>query len=223
MIRNFSSMLSVAALAVALFVLLTAPAQAGDPRYPFTGSNSFGTGVYAPSYYGYPLDEMSAGYYGGGRYNQYYSYGRGWAGSLADYPGPLVGRGVPPDYRGPMTRHGSIGHPAHDDAHVAASPLLQGDKVALITVEVPADAEVWIEGQQTKQTGASRQFVSPPIDKGRDYEYRIRARWKEDGKVVEQTKQITVFAGDNFTVGFPTGDKKTVVDAPKLFPLGGEN
>src|SRR5262245_51990752 len=117
MLRNFTSMLGVAALAVALFVLLSAPALAGDPRYPFRGSNSFGTGVYAPSYYGYPLDEMSAGYYGGGRYNQYYSYGRGWAGSLADYPGPLPGKGPPPDYRGPMSHHGGGFYAVPDVAH----------------------------------------------------------------------------------------------------------
>src|SRR5438046_10459097 len=30
-----------------------------------------------PSAYGYPLDDYAGGYYGGGRYREYYAYGRG--------------------------------------------------------------------------------------------------------------------------------------------------
>src|SRR4051794_838257 len=40
-----------------------------------------------PSYYGYALDETNPGHYGGGRYREYYGYGRGYG--LADHPGPV--------------------------------------------------------------------------------------------------------------------------------------
>src|SRR5262249_40914799 len=33
-----------------------------------------------------------------------------------------------------------------------------------INVRVPADAEVWVEGAKTTQTGTRRTFVSPPLD-----------------------------------------------------------
>jgi uncharacterized protein (TIGR03000 family) len=102
---------------------------------------------------------------------------------------------------------------------VVAPPALQGDKVAQIVVAVPADAQVWIEGQPTKQTGTSRWFVSPALNKGEEYQYRIRARWREDGKDVEQTQRLAVHAGDNVSVSFPTGGKKEAAGAPALFPV----
>jgi uncharacterized protein (TIGR03000 family) len=204
------SWLRAAALAIG-FLGLTANARAGE-WFPNRGGNAFGTGVYAPSYYGYNLDEMSAGYYGGGRYREYYNYGRGYG--IANYPGPLPGPGLPPDYRGPW---GGVYYV--EPAPVVAPPALQGDKVAQIVVAVPADAQVWIEGQPTKQTGTSRWFVSPVLNKGEEYQYRIRARWREDGKDVEQTQRLAVHAGDNVSVSFPTGGKKEAAGAPALFPV----
>jgi uncharacterized protein (TIGR03000 family) len=212
MFHTRASWLRAVALAIGVLAL-TANATLGE-WFPNRGGNAFGTGVYAPSYYGYNLDEMSAGYYGGGRYREYYSYGRGYG--IANYPGPLPGTGLPPDYRGPL---GGVYYVNPAPAAVAASPLLQGDKVAHITVELPAaDAEVWIEGQPTKQAGTTRSFVSPVLNKNEQYEYRIRARWKEDGKEVEQTQRVAVHAGDNVSVGFPTGGEKKAVGAPALVP-----
>jgi uncharacterized protein (TIGR03000 family) len=46
---------------------------------------------------------------------------------------------------------------------------------------VPADAEVWFNGVPTKQTGTRREFVTPPLDPGGDYSYRLRVRWNEGG------------------------------------------
>jgi uncharacterized protein (TIGR03000 family) len=156
---------------------------------------------------------MSAGYYGGGRYREYYSFGRGWSSSLANYPGPLPGPGLPPDYRG------SLRHPPDVVQHPAPSPLMLGDRVAQIVVEVPADAEVWIEDQKTQQGGTSRAFVSPPLERNQLYEYRVRARWKEQGQTVEQTQRINVLAGERPTVVFPNGGKKEVVTTPKPLPV----
>jgi uncharacterized protein (TIGR03000 family) len=226
--RPILTLLGATAFAVSALLLTQTPVAAGEPfPYPFRGSNAFGTGVYAPSYYGYNLDEMSAGYYGGSRYREYYSYGRG-PGIFANYPGPLVGHGPPPDYRGP--RPGTIYYesgpvmtqplvPQPVVAQPALPPIMQGATVAQIVMEVPADAEVWIEGLPTKQAGTTRWYVSPPLDRGRLYEYRIRARWKENGALVEQNQQISVHAGDNATVSFPTGGKREAVSIPKPFPL----
>jgi uncharacterized protein (TIGR03000 family) len=202
-------MLGVAALAVTMFFFVQAPVQAGDPWvYPRP-----------PSYFGYPLDDRSAGYYGGGRYTEYYSYGRGYG--IANYPGPLPGPGLPPDYRGPMPRPGTVYYSPSPEPPMAVMPAPQ-DSVAQLHVEVPADAEVWIEGQPTKQAGTTRWFVSPPLNKGQQFEYRIRARWTAAGRPVEQTQQITVKAGDSPTVRFPTEGKKDVLAPPKLFPLPDE-
>jgi uncharacterized protein (TIGR03000 family) len=175
------------------------------------------TDPYRPSYFGYPLDDYSAGYYGGGRYREYYNFGRGYG--VANAPGPLTGHGPPPDYRGDVRRKA-----VYDDAPAVAKPepppIMQGGKVAHLIVEVPADAEVWIENHKTQQGGASRWFVSPALEDNQVYEYRIRARWTEQGQQVEQTQRLSVQAGERATIGFPTGGKKEVVGSPKPFPLG---
>jgi uncharacterized protein (TIGR03000 family) len=211
--------LALLLLGIALLAALAQPAQAKPPRGHLIGSNSFGVGHNAPSYYGYPLDDHAAGYYGGGRYNEYYNFGRGYG--MANFPGPIIGGHVPPDYRG-SARHPGLYHelpPAPPPP--AASPLLQGQHVAHITIEVPtADAILWIEDQKTQQAGASRKFVSPPLDRNRDYEYHIKVRWDENGQTVEQTQKIMVRAGDHARIGFPTGDKKDIVTVPRPFPVG---
>ena len=60
---------------------------------------------------------------------------------------------------------------------------------------MPADAEVWFDGEKTKQTGALRQFVSPPLAPGRSYSYAVRVRWTKDGQPVEEERRISVRAG----------------------------
>jgi uncharacterized protein (TIGR03000 family) len=74
-----------------------------------------------------------------------------------------------------------------------------------VNLRVPSDAKIWIDGSETKQTGASRSFESPPVAAGREYAYEFRVQWNGDGKEVTQTRQITVHAGDviNLTVGAP--------------------
>lgn len=216
MMRNLAFSLGKPALAVFALFLTDMAVGADKPRpYPFRGSNAFDVGRFAPSAYGYPLDDYSAGYYGGGRYREYYSYGRGYVGWAA-FPDSIPGPGLPPDYRGPR-RHPVPGPWYVPVAKPVPSPLLQGQNVAHIKVEVPADAEVWIEDQPTQQTGTTRWFVTPKLDRGETFVYEIRARWTEQGQPVEQRQQITLQAGEQTNVVFPTQGEK--VQVPKAFPL----
>jgi uncharacterized protein (TIGR03000 family) len=61
---------------------------------------------------------------------------------------------------------------------------------------VPEDAELWINGSNTKLKGALRQFVSPPLEPAQDYTYEVRARWLENGREVIRTRQLKVRAGE---------------------------
>ena len=72
----------------------------------------------------------------------------------------------------------------------------------LINIQVPPNAEVWFDGSTTMQTGSWRSFVTPALEPGRDYAYEIRARWTEGGRSVEQTRKITIRAGDRETLDF---------------------
>jgi uncharacterized protein (TIGR03000 family) len=75
---------------------------------------------------------------------------------------------------------------------------------ALVSVRVPADAEVWFDGDKTEQNGAYRLFTSPPLHQDQSYSYQIRAHWRENGQDMDQTRTVPVHAGDRVTVNFLT-------------------
>jgi uncharacterized protein (TIGR03000 family) len=83
-------------------------------------------------------------------------------------------------------------------------PFQPLDPVAHFLIRVPADADIWLDGAPTHQTGASRRFVTPPLEFGEKFVYTVRARWTEDGRVVEQSKELVVGAGDWVSITFPT-------------------
>jgi uncharacterized protein (TIGR03000 family) len=62
-------------------------------------------------------------------------------------------------------------------------------------VTVPANAKIRVEGAETKQTGARRQFESPSLAAG-NYRYEIQATWTENGQEVTQRKSFAVQPGD---------------------------
>lgn len=67
---------------------------------------------------------------------------------------------------------------------------------AMVTVELPADAELWIQGRLTKQTGPIRQFTTPTEIPGLPYTLELRARWAEAGQPVVHVQHVTVRGGD---------------------------
>jgi len=71
-----------------------------------------------------------------------------------------------------------------------------------INVRVPADAEVWVEGTKTTQTGTRRTFVSPPLDPDETYTYTVRARWRGADGEVDRTRKAQVSGGDEVTLNF---------------------
>jgi uncharacterized protein (TIGR03000 family) len=76
------------------------------------------------------------------------------------------------------------------------------DDTAFITVVVPADGQVWFNDSQTAQTGTMRSFQSPKLTPGHRYVYEVRAQWHENGQVVNQTRQVEVWAGARVNVDF---------------------
>jgi uncharacterized protein (TIGR03000 family) len=74
---------------------------------------------------------------------------------------------------------------------------------ARIDVTVPTNAEVWLDGHKTQQTGAARSFITPPIQAGKSFSYDLRVRWTTAaGFVVDVTRPIQVQAGRQTVVGF---------------------
>jgi uncharacterized protein (TIGR03000 family) len=73
---------------------------------------------------------------------------------------------------------------------------------AHIRVLVPPDAQVWLNGAPTNQSGAVRVLTSPSLDASQPTTLEIRADWHVGNQVVSQTQKLTVFAGDAVTVRF---------------------
>jgi uncharacterized protein (TIGR03000 family) len=71
-----------------------------------------------------------------------------------------------------------------------APPAPDPDR-AYLELEVPASAQVFVEGVLTTGTSARRLFRSPPIERGRDHVYRVRV---VDGPR-EETREVVVRAG----------------------------
>jgi uncharacterized protein (TIGR03000 family) len=88
-------------------------------------------------------------------------------------------------------------------ADAAASGPVERAK-AEITVLVPADAEVFFDGEATTQKGSERRFNTPLLEVGPKYHYEVRARWKQDGKAVDQTRKVEVTGGASVKVDFST-------------------
>jgi uncharacterized protein (TIGR03000 family) len=170
-----------------------------------------------PRVYGYPLDDDGAGYYGGSRYKEYYSFGRGYA--LADFPGPVPNYPQGHWFRPKYWPFGSRELPKVYDPDQYAN-------CAYIMVQVPPDAEVWLEGKTTKQTGATRTYYSPPLPAHQSFVYQLRVRWTDASGLHEQTENVTVQAGAQVQVNFhangTAGKTEQVSFTPDFRPVPGK-
>ncbi len=68
---------------------------------------------------------------------------------------------------------------------------------ARMLVEVPADAKVFVDGVETKLANlTSRSYITPPLERGRDFAYDVRVDVVRDGQTLSETQQIVVRAGE---------------------------
>jgi uncharacterized protein (TIGR03000 family) len=205
MIRKFQA----AALLLAP-LLLAAPAGAWPQIYPYHA----GRYDVPPSVYGYPLDDPGAGYYGGANYKQYYGFGRGYG--LADYPGPVPNYWGHPWFRYKYWPYDSrelpkVYEPDHDP------------NCACILIQVPPEAQVWMEGRSTKQTGTTRVYYSPPLPRNQSFAYQVRVAWTDATGGHEQAVDVTVKAGGQVRLSFPQPSSTEQVSfTPKLQPVPGK-
>src|SRR5262249_17979435 len=91
----------------------------------------------------------------------------------------------------------------------APAATLDGNAV-YIQVQVPADAEVWVEGQKMIQKGPVRFFESPPVTPGVEYVYHFRAHWKDSGQDVDEVREVSVYAGSKVGVDFTRRTREKV-------------
>jgi uncharacterized protein (TIGR03000 family) len=73
---------------------------------------------------------------------------------------------------------------------------------ALLTIWVPADARVLINGMATRSTGSKREYVSHGLQAGFTYKYEVCAQVVRDGKTLEETRVVFLTAGVKEGVAF---------------------
>src|SRR5262245_30351556 len=90
---------------------------------------------------------------------------------------------------------------------------------ARLEVHLPAEAQLWVDGKKTNQTGATRKFTTPTLTPNRDFYYELRAEWNEQGRTVADTRRVTVRAGERVKVDVttpePTGKDVEELKMPK--------
>jgi uncharacterized protein (TIGR03000 family) len=68
---------------------------------------------------------------------------------------------------------------------------------ATLTLELPAAADVWLDGdKQPSSTDTARTLSSPAMKLGTDFTFRVRAQWVENGTTYEAKQTTTVRAGE---------------------------
>jgi len=83
---------------------------------------------------------------------------------------------------------------------------MQRDAV-LISVNVPAEAKIFVNGNPTRSTGTSRQYISRGLAAGRQYTYELRAELEVNGQTVSDTQMVQVTAGERTQVAFNLAQK----------------
>ncbi|MCE9533045.1 MAG: TIGR03000 domain-containing protein [Planctomycetes bacterium] len=162
--------------------------------YPYDYRGFYGNGV---SMYGPPVPTYGIvpGTFGASdnRVNQnapFFGTGMGWWGYRSPSPRPTPNFAFNP----PATRIDANGNIVTD---------VPDQGVLSIEVIVPIEnAFVFINDQLTKQTGTSRVFTSPMIQKDEVCEYDVRAEWIIDGKKTSLTQTVSGKPGQRVVADF---------------------
>jgi uncharacterized protein (TIGR03000 family) len=104
-------------------------------------------------------------------------------------------------------------------ALTAGRVVAEGEKKpAFLSVKVPADARLEIEGVSTKQTGETRRFQSPDLVVGKKYSYTLKATFTRNGKPVSVEKTVSIVAGEETTVDLREPTATPTPTPPKKEP-----
>ena len=75
-----------------------------------------------------------------------------------------------------------------------------GRHEAVLSIVVPEDAAIYINGKLTKTKGTKREYVSRNLKKDKAYRYQIKAVVKRGGKEIVRSKMVRMRPGNNTVV-----------------------
>ncbi|MCH2177893.1 MAG: TIGR03000 domain-containing protein [Mariniblastus sp.] len=77
-----------------------------------------------------------------------------------------------------------------------------GQRDAVLKIDLPMEAKVWINGQETTTVGSLRSFVSRNLEPDKDYKFAIKAVVSKDGRDIAMRRKVTLKAGVTKSVKF---------------------
>ena len=75
---------------------------------------------------------------------------------------------------------------------------------ARVVVSLPANGKLFVDNTPIANAAGVKTFRTPELSKGQQYFYEMRAEVLVDGKVVSQTRRVTVTAGELIRADFST-------------------
>ncbi|MBA2227785.1 TIGR03000 domain-containing protein [Thermogemmata fonticola] len=126
----------------------------------------------------------------------------GGAAPLPSVPPPTIPYAPPEAAPPPGSARGgpaispSAGFPAVPTAMASAGQR------GTVVVRLPADARLFAENRQLRQTGAERTFITPPLPPEREYTYRFRVEYERQGETVSISRLVKVRPGETVQVTF---------------------
>ncbi len=106
--------------------------------------------------------------------------------------------------------------PPPGDAAKPTAGIRLPASATLLTVVVPEDAQVDVNGMLTKTPGTQRQYASYGLQPGYTYTYEVRARVTRNGQTVEDVQFVRVRAGEERQVAFDFGTRPNAAIAARL-------
>jgi len=105
--------------------------------------------------------------------------------------------------------------PLPGEAKPSAGRRLPTD-AALLSVVVPQDAKVYVNGMLTRTPGTHRQYVSYGLQPGYGYTYEVRAVVTRNGEELSDTQIVRVRVGETRDLAFDFRARADAVVAARL-------
>lgn len=93
---------------------------------------------------------------------------------------------------------------------------------AILTVQVPQNTKIYVNGVPTKSTGSMRRYVSRNLTRGFDYTYEVRAESIANGQRSVQTKTVHLRAGQMAELAFDAASSSSTVETALTVNVPGD-
>jgi uncharacterized protein (TIGR03000 family) len=179
-------------------------------NYGWAGSSWGGSGGGWGGCYG-------GGCYGcyGGCYGCYGGCGGCYGVSTYGYGGGVYGGGVVPySDAAPMAPAGGTPVMPAPAPEKISPPKVGGEQTrAKVTIDVPAQARLYIDGQAMPDKSGKRTFVTPPLQAGQTYFYDVKLEVVQNGQTQVQSTRVILHPGEVVAATFNGTTNGTAVAA----------